>query len=102
MKPLIGTDIDRVDGVKKVTGRATYAAEVQVANVAHAVIVGPGHADRVAADQMNVLGLGGIGLAHDREKLPERRHAAPPAAVPASAPRSVIDDLNVERLGPRR
>ena len=40
MKPLVGTGIDRVDGKKKVTGGATYAAEVQVANVAHAVIVG--------------------------------------------------------------
>lgn len=40
MKPLIGTAIDRVDGKKKVTGGATYAAEVQVANVAHGVIVG--------------------------------------------------------------
>ncbi|HEY0989164.1 MAG TPA: xanthine dehydrogenase family protein molybdopterin-binding subunit [Kofleriaceae bacterium] len=36
----MGTGIDRVDGRKKVTGGATYAAEVQVANVAHAVIVG--------------------------------------------------------------
>ena len=40
MKPLVGADIDRVDGLKKVTGGATYAAEVQVANVAHAVLVG--------------------------------------------------------------
>jgi len=40
MKPLVGTGIDRVDGKKKVTGGATYAAEVQVANVAHAVLVG--------------------------------------------------------------
>ena len=40
MKPLIGADLDRVDGIKKVTGAATYAAEVQVANVAHAVLVG--------------------------------------------------------------
>ena len=39
-RPLVGTGIDRVDGRKKVTGTATYAAEVQVANVAHAVIVG--------------------------------------------------------------
>jgi xanthine dehydrogenase YagR molybdenum-binding subunit len=37
---LVGAAIDRVDGRKKVTGTATYAAEVQVANVAHAVIVG--------------------------------------------------------------
>jgi xanthine dehydrogenase YagR molybdenum-binding subunit len=39
-RPLVGTAIDRIDGKKKVTGGATYAAEVQVANVAHAVIVG--------------------------------------------------------------
>lgn len=39
-RPLVGTGIDRVDGRKKVTGGATYAAEVQVAHVAHAVIVG--------------------------------------------------------------
>jgi xanthine dehydrogenase YagR molybdenum-binding subunit len=39
-RPLVGTGIDRVDGRKKVTGGATYAAEVQVANVTHAVIVG--------------------------------------------------------------
>jgi xanthine dehydrogenase YagR molybdenum-binding subunit len=40
VKPLVGSDIDRVDGFKKVTGGATYAAEVQVANVTHAVLVG--------------------------------------------------------------
>ena len=39
-RPLVGTGLDRVDGRKKVTGGATYAAEVQVANVAHGVIVG--------------------------------------------------------------
>jgi xanthine dehydrogenase YagR molybdenum-binding subunit len=38
--PLVGAAIDRVDGRKKVTGTATYAAEVEVAHVAHAVIVG--------------------------------------------------------------
>jgi xanthine dehydrogenase YagR molybdenum-binding subunit len=40
MKRLVGMAIDRVDGRKKVTGGATYAAEVEVANVAYAVIVG--------------------------------------------------------------
>jgi xanthine dehydrogenase YagR molybdenum-binding subunit len=37
---VVGTPVDRVDGHAKVTGTATYAAEVPVANVAHAVIVG--------------------------------------------------------------
>ena len=40
MSDIIGAPVDRVDGQAKVTGTATYAAEVQVANVAHAVIVG--------------------------------------------------------------
>lgn len=40
MKTAVGSPIDRVDARLKVTGKATYAAEVQVANVAHAVIVG--------------------------------------------------------------
>jgi xanthine dehydrogenase YagR molybdenum-binding subunit len=39
-KPVVGTAIDRVDGRLKVTGEATYAAEVAVAHAAHAVIVG--------------------------------------------------------------
>jgi xanthine dehydrogenase YagR molybdenum-binding subunit len=37
---VVGRDTERVDARLKVTGRATYAAEVAVANVAHAVIVG--------------------------------------------------------------
>jgi xanthine dehydrogenase YagR molybdenum-binding subunit len=37
---LIGKPLDRVDARAKVTGTATYAAEVPVANIAHAVIVG--------------------------------------------------------------
>ncbi len=39
-EPWTGRPIDRLDGRLKVTGRAPYAAEVAVANVAHAVIVG--------------------------------------------------------------
>ena len=40
VKPLIGQGIDRVDARLKVTGKATYAAETAVANVAYATIVG--------------------------------------------------------------
>jgi xanthine dehydrogenase YagR molybdenum-binding subunit len=39
-EPLTGRPLDRVDGRLKVTGQARYAAEVAVANVVHAVIVG--------------------------------------------------------------
>ncbi len=38
--PRVGKPLDRVDARRKVTGTATYAAEVSVASVAHAVIVG--------------------------------------------------------------
>ena len=40
MKPAAGTPIDRIDARAKVTGQAAFAAEVPIANVAHAVIVG--------------------------------------------------------------
>jgi xanthine dehydrogenase YagR molybdenum-binding subunit len=36
----VGKELDRVDARLKVTGKATYAAETPVANVAHAVIAG--------------------------------------------------------------
>jgi len=45
--PLVGAGVDRVDGVAKVTGRATYAAEFEVAGMVHAALVlapvGVGH-----------------------------------------------------------
>jgi xanthine dehydrogenase YagR molybdenum-binding subunit len=37
---LIGTPVNRVDGRRKVTGTAQYAAEIMVPNLAHAVLVG--------------------------------------------------------------
>jgi xanthine dehydrogenase YagR molybdenum-binding subunit len=37
---VVGKGIERLDGRAKVTGKAAYAAEIAVANVAHAVIVG--------------------------------------------------------------
>jgi xanthine dehydrogenase YagR molybdenum-binding subunit len=40
MKGDIGKPISRLDARAKVTGTATYAAETEVANIAHAVIVG--------------------------------------------------------------
>ncbi len=39
-EPVTGKGVDRVEARLKVTGKATFAAEVPVANVAHAVIVG--------------------------------------------------------------
>ena len=40
MSPAIGSPLDRVDGPEKVTGRARYAAEIPLPNVAYAAIVG--------------------------------------------------------------
>jgi xanthine dehydrogenase YagR molybdenum-binding subunit len=39
-EPVVGRGIDRVDARAKVTGAAQYSAEISVANVAYAVIVG--------------------------------------------------------------
>jgi xanthine dehydrogenase YagR molybdenum-binding subunit len=54
----IGKAIDRVDARKKVTGTATFAAEVEVANIAYAILVGSALAngrvskiDRAAAEK---------------------------------------------------
>ena len=53
-KPLIGKPVDRVDARGKVTGTIEYAADVPVANVAHAVIVtsgiGRGRVETIDAD----------------------------------------------------
>ena len=53
-KPLIGKPVDRVDARGKVTGTIEYAADVPVANVAHAVIVtsgiGRGRVETIYAD----------------------------------------------------
>jgi xanthine dehydrogenase YagR molybdenum-binding subunit len=53
---LIGKPIDRVDGRAKVTGAAKYAAEVAVANVAHAVIV----TSRIAHGKVSKLDLDAV------------------------------------------
>ena len=39
-EPIVGKGVDRVDARAKVTGAAQYSAEISVANVAYAVIVG--------------------------------------------------------------
>jgi len=38
--PAIGQPLDRVDGPRKVTGRARYSAEITLPHLAHAVVVG--------------------------------------------------------------
>ncbi len=65
----IGKPIDRVDARKKVTGTATYAAEVEVANIAYAVLLGSAVAngrvskiDRAAAER--ALGVLAV-ITHD-------------------------------------
>jgi CO/xanthine dehydrogenase Mo-binding subunit len=51
---LIGTPVSRVDGRRKVTGKAEYAAEVLLPNLAHAVLVGAtvasGRIERIDTD----------------------------------------------------
>jgi xanthine dehydrogenase YagR molybdenum-binding subunit len=51
--PIVGRGIDRVDARLKVTGRADYAADVSVANLAYAVIV----TSNVARGRIATLGV---------------------------------------------
>jgi len=75
--PVVGKGIDRVDGALKVTGKATYAAEVAVANVAHAVIV-PSACSRGTLTSLDVRAARGASgvlavITHlDAPKLPEQ------------------------------
>jgi xanthine dehydrogenase YagR molybdenum-binding subunit len=56
---VIGKPVDRVDGLKKVSGVATYAAEYRLADVAHGVLVGStigkGEISDIDADAVKAL-----------------------------------------------
>jgi xanthine dehydrogenase YagR molybdenum-binding subunit len=81
VKPAVGTPIDRIDARAKVTGEAIYAAEVPVANVAHAVIVG----SSVARGRVRTINTAAVRrmpgvlavLTHDTApRLPPAKHDA--------------------------
>ncbi|WP_433908830.1 xanthine dehydrogenase family protein molybdopterin-binding subunit [Sphingomonas yabuuchiae] len=59
---VISKPLDRVDGPKKVTGTATYAAEYAIENIAHGVLVGAtkGHAKIKAIDADAVKAIPGV------------------------------------------
>ncbi|GAA3252030.1 hypothetical protein GCM10020258_08320 [Sphingomonas yabuuchiae] len=59
---MISKPLDRVDGPKKVTGTATYAAEYAIENVAHGVLVSAtkGHAKIKAIDADAVKAIPGV------------------------------------------
>src|SRR5438105_2530639 len=80
--PVVGQGIERVDAPLKVTGKADYAAEIAVANVAHAVMVTSTIArgkiaeidTRAAAQVPGVLAV----LTHlNAPKLPKTKKASP-------------------------
>jgi xanthine dehydrogenase YagR molybdenum-binding subunit len=74
-KPLLGAAVDRADARGKVTGGVEYAADVPVANVAHAVIVtsavGRGRVEKVDADAARKSpGVLAVITPEDAPKLP--------------------------------
>ena len=78
MSRYIGKEMSRVDGVAKVTGKAKYAAEFQVANVAYGFIV---------------LGT----VAKGRIRAIDTRDAEAAAGVIR-----VLTHLNAPKLGPKK
>jgi xanthine dehydrogenase YagR molybdenum-binding subunit len=79
----VGTPIDRVDAVAKVTGTAGYAADTPVANVAHAVIVG----STVARGRLRALD------SYDARRMPGVIAVLSPGAAP-SLPAAAHDPKN--------
>ncbi len=96
MKPVIGAPVDRVDARLKVTGRATYAADVPVAKVAHAVIVTSAIArGRVAAlDVSAVRRLPGVLAVLTHDTVP-RAEAKPKKPTPGDRALQLLQDPSI-------
>jgi xanthine dehydrogenase YagR molybdenum-binding subunit len=96
VKPIVGAGIDRVDARLKVTGQATYAADVPVAKVAHAVIVTSAIArGRVAAlDVSGVRKLPGVLAVLTHASAP-RAEAKPKNPSPGERALQLLQDPQV-------
>jgi xanthine dehydrogenase YagR molybdenum-binding subunit len=96
VKPVVGAGIDRVDARLKVTGQATYAADVPVAKVAHAVIVTSAIArGRVAAiDVSAVRKLPGVLAVLTHDSAP-RAEATPKKPSPGQRALQLLQDPQV-------
>jgi xanthine dehydrogenase YagR molybdenum-binding subunit len=98
MAPYIGTATSRVDGLAKVTGAAKYAADHNVAGLAHGSVVcstiAKGRITRLdTAAAMAVRGVLAV-LTHDnRPPLPDNDQAYKDEVAPAGSPfRPLYDD----------
>src|SRR5262249_55878021 len=92
----VGAPVERVDAKLKVTGRATYAAETPVANVAPAVIVGSAIGRGVIRSLVTASALKAPGviavLTHDNApRLPP----APPPKGPGDRVLQLLQDDSV-------
>ncbi|HSW19795.1 MAG TPA: xanthine dehydrogenase family protein molybdopterin-binding subunit [Ramlibacter sp.] len=99
----IGQPVSRVDGRQKVTGRATYAAEFQTANLAHAAVVRSTIArGRIASIETAVArrsaGVISVLTHRDAPRLPYRPHKG--AVDPAVGERlHLLQDDRVNHQG---
>ncbi|MBN3858620.1 xanthine dehydrogenase family protein molybdopterin-binding subunit [Paraburkholderia sp. Ac-20340] len=95
MSPLIGQPIDRIDGMLKVTGSASYAADFPEARLAHAVIVTSTVASGTIAsiDTRRAQALPGVLLVmtwQNAMRLPNGGHT--PLAPPAGRHLTLLQD----------
>jgi xanthine dehydrogenase YagR molybdenum-binding subunit len=90
VSPAIGSAINRVDGPEKVTGRARYATEIMLPDIAHAAIVGATvPSGRVAAiDSRQAGDAAGVLAILSHENLPKIASQPPllPSLVGGPAP----------------
>jgi xanthine dehydrogenase YagR molybdenum-binding subunit len=90
----VGTAMDRIDAQAKVTGQATYAAEVPVAGVAHAVIAGSTVARGTlrSIDVARARRLPGVIAVLTRESIPKLPAADHSASNPGDRVLQLLQD----------
>src|SRR5262245_50113889 len=98
MKPYIGTPTSRVDGRAKVTGAAKYAAEINVAGLAHASMVGStiakGRLVRIdASEALRVDGVVDVFTHENRPQMADTDSGYKDDVAPEGSPfRPLYDD----------
>lgn len=103
---VIGKPVDRVEGIDKVTGRAQYAADVDVANVSHAALVQSeiphGSVTAASLEASTARALAMPGVLHVLTPLNCPALQPPPQEMSYDLPlerRPPLSDLSVQHVG---
>ena len=100
-EPITGKGLDRVDARAKVTGKAAYAAEIAVANVTYAVIVGAsiGKGKVTAIDVAAAKRVPGVLAVLTHENAPKLPGADKPRVSPQDRMLQFLQDTQIHYDG---